>query len=182
MRLRTLMKSTTKSLKKQTNKLLKVAYLGIGTNKGLREKNILLALELLNKNPEIKISKISKLLKNPPQEGVKTGYFLNGAIKLLTTLNPTELLRFCKRIERKLGRNIQSSTHKKRPRTIDLDILFYENKIITTNKLIIPHPMLHKRYFVLIPLLEIGRNIIHPVYKTSIGKLYNNFFESKKFA
>lgn len=147
-----------------------VVFLGIGTNKGNRKRNISLALELLNKCKEIKILKISKMLKNPPQEGIKTGFFLNGVIKLLTSLTPIELLYYCKSIEKELGRKLV--VRKKTSRTIDLDILFYGNRIINENGLIIPHPMLHKRYFVLIPLREIEKDFIHPVYKKTIEELY----------
>ena len=160
---------------------LKKVFLGIGTNKGDREKNTSLALKLLGENKEIKILKVSRMLKNPPQEGVGYGYFLNGAIKLLTSLSPYELLMLCKKIERKLGRH--TNQRKKRSRTIDLDILFYENEIINTDKLTIPHPMIQKRYFVLTPLMEIGRNFVHPVLKKTIQELYLELDkELKKYA
>lgn len=168
-----------------------IAFLGIGTNKGDREKNISIALKLLSKNKNIKLLKVSNMLKNPPQEGIKSGYFLNGAIKLRTSLNPYALLRFCKRIERKLGRGLSKRRNgetarrrNKKPRTIDLDILFYGKEIINTEKLTIPHPMLHKRYFVLIPLMEVGRNYIHPTFKKSAKQLYEELNKSflKKYA
>lgn len=174
------MRSLTKNLNllKKVDKF-KTVFLGIGTNKGNREKNISLATTLLKENKQIKILKVSKMLKNPPQEGIRSGYFLNGAIKILTSLTPRELLYYLKRIERKLGRRTMSrrtgepeSLRKKKPRTIDLDILFYGNEVINTAELIIPHPMLHKRYFVLIPLLEIGKYIVHPVYKKTVEELY----------
>ncbi|MBI2996554.1 MAG: 2-amino-4-hydroxy-6-hydroxymethyldihydropteridine diphosphokinase [Candidatus Melainabacteria bacterium] len=149
-----------------------IAFLGIGTNKGDREKNILIALKLLSNNKEIKILKVSKMLKNPPQEGVKSGYFLNGAIKLLTSLTPFELLRLCKKIERRLGRKDTARRQRKKSRIIDLDILFYGNKIIKTNELTIPHPMIHKRYFVLIPLMEIEKDFKHPILNKTIEELY----------
>lgn len=164
-----------KKSKLRKPRALKTVFLGIGTNKGNRGGNILLALKLLRKNKEIKILKVSKMLKNPPQEGIKNGYFLNGAIKLRTSLSPEQLLKACKSIERKLGRPVGVSAYeysnKKRSRIIDLDILFYENKIIKTPELTVPHPMLHKRYFVLIPLLEIGKDVVHPVLKKSVKNL-----------
>lgn len=169
------------TLKKRNKQ--KVVFLGIGTNKGNREKNVSIALKLLSKNKYIKLLKVSNMLKNPPQEGIKSGYFLNGAIKLRTSLNPYALLRFCKQIERKLGRGLSKQQNKK-SRTIDLDILFYGKEIINTEKLTIPHPMLHKRYFVLIPLMEIGRNYIHPTFKKSAKQLYEELNKSflKKYA
>ena len=155
----------------------KTVFIGIGTNKGKREKNISLALKLLTKNKDIQIHKVSKMLKNPPQEGIRTGYFLNGAIKVLTTLSPHKLLQLCKKIERKLGRKTNrriresGNLRKKRARTIDLDILFYGNKIIKTKNLKIPHPRLHRRSFVLKPLNEIAPYFVHPLLKKSISHL-----------
>ena len=164
-------------------KEIKIAYLGIGTNKGNRETNISNTLKLLSEIKEIKILKVSKLLKNPPQEGIRNGYFLNGAIKVLTSLTPLELLKVCKRIERKLGRERTSSQagepanrRKKSSRVIDLDILFYGNEVIHTKKLIVPHPMIEKRYFVLIPLMEIGEKFVHPVLKKNICELCSDYF------
>ena len=163
-----------------TNKGKKVfkVFIGIGTNKGDRKRNIQIALNELNKHKEIRIIKISKMLKNPPQEGIKTGYFLNGAIKILTTLKPEELLKYCLKIEKHLGRirPQELKVHKKinKSRTIDLDILFYGDKIIKTKKLTIPHPRLHRRYFVLIPLMELDKTFIHPEFKESIHTLYTD--------
>ena len=161
---------------------LKTVFIAIGTNKGDREKNISIALKLLSDNKQIKLLKVSKMLKNPPQEGIKSGYFLNGTIKLLTSPSPSELKDFCKKIERKLGRREKTEKKKKTSRTIDLDILFYEDEIINTEELTIPHSMLHKRYFVLIPLLEIGENFVHPVFKKTIGELYSKLTNIKKYA
>lgn len=158
-------------------KVFKV-FLGIGTNKGDRKRNIQIALNKLSKHKEIRIIKVSKMLKNPPQEGIKTGYFLNGAIKILTTLRPTTLLKYCLKIEKYLGRirPQELKVHKKinKSRTIDLDILFYGDKIIRNKGLTIPHPRLHKRYFVLIPLMELDKTFIHPEFKESIQELYTD--------
>ncbi len=164
-------------------KVFKV-FIGIGTNKGDRKKNIQIALNKLNKHKAIRIIKVSKMLKNPPQEGIKTGYFLNGAIKILTTLRPEELLKYCLKIEKHLGR-IRSQELKvckkiNKPRTIDIDILFYGNKIIRNKNLTIPHPRLHKRYFVLIPLMELDKNLIHPGFKKSIYDLHTDLNKTIK--
>ena len=158
---------------------LKTTYLGIGTNKGDREKNISNALKLLSHIKGIKLLKVSKMFKNPPQEGIKSGYFLNGAIKLLTSLTPLELLKTCKSIERKLGRKI-GYRGKKRSRVIDLDILFYGNEVIDTKELTIPHLMIEKRNFVLIPLMDINEELIHPVLKKSVSELYSELGKGLK--
>jgi 2-amino-4-hydroxy-6-hydroxymethyldihydropteridine diphosphokinase len=171
------MKSSTKNHKPST------VLLGIGTNKGNRKKNLNNALDLLSKNKKIKIIQISKMLKNPPQEGIKSGYFLNGAIKIETSLTPLQLLKVCKGVERKLGREKRWGVSPSRQyfsRTIDLDILFYGNKIVKTKNLIIPHPKIEKRYFVLIPLLELEKKLIHPVLKKDLKTIYKSAFKFKR--
>lgn len=159
-----------------------IVFLGIGTNKGNRKKNISNAIELLSKNKKVKVLKTSKMLKNPPREGIKSGYFLNGAIKIETSLKPIELLRFCKTIEKKLGREIRPLDYKTMglkknrvrkyfSRTIDLDILFYGNKVIKSKNLTVPHPRIEKRDFVLIPFGEIAGDLRHPILKKTIEEL-----------
>lgn len=158
-----------------------IAYLGIGTNKGKRIENISTAINLLSEIKGIKLLKISKMLKNPPQEGIKTGYFLNGAIKIQTSLEPVELLKLCKQIEKKLGRTETRKLGKKISRVIDLDILFYGNKIVNKKNLTIPHPMIEKRYFVLIPLMEVGKDFKHPILRKSVKQLYMRYKKMKKY-
>ena len=164
-----------KEVKNMELQLLKTAYIGIGTNKGQREKNISSAIKLLSNTKGIKLLKVSKMLKNPPQEGIKNGYFLNGAIKLITALTPLELLKVCKRIEKRQGRKEAKRQGKKISRVIDLDILFYGNEIINTKELTIPHPMIENRYFVLIPLMEIAEKFMHPVLGKSVKELYIDY-------
>ena len=100
--------------KNEKGRLFK-AFIGIGTNKGNRKNNIQLVLDKLTKHKEIKIIKVSNMLKNPPQEGIKTGYFLNGAIEILTTLRPEKLLEHCLKIEKCLGRNREEKSRNKKP-------------------------------------------------------------------
>ena len=175
------MLKTKQNNSKESNLLsLKIVYLGIGTNKGIREKNISSAIKLLSNVKGIKLLKVSKMLKNPPQEGIKNGYFLNGAIKILTLLTPFELLKVCKGIEKKQGRKAARKEGKKISRVIDLDILFYGNEIIDTKELTIPHHMIEKRYFVLIPLMEISGKFIHPVLKKTVSELYSELGKGVK--
>lgn len=156
----------------------KKAYLGIGTNKGNKEENISSAIKTIKTIKEIKIVKISHLFKNPPQEGIKGEDFLNGAIEIQTCLTPSELLRTCKSIEEILGRKIIKNEKVKKSRIIDLDILFYENEILDFKDLNIPHKKICIRDFVLVPLLEIAPDFIHPIFNKSIKDLYLEF--SKK--
>ena len=127
-------------------------YLGIGSNLGDRRRNIRLAIQKINKLKDTKILKVSKIIQSKPVGGPLQRDFLNGTIKIKTKLPPIKLLKALKRIENELGRK---KTARFGPRTIDLDILLYGNKIINRKDLRIPHPRMFEREFVIKPLLEI---------------------------
>ncbi len=147
-----------------------VVYLGIGSNLGDRQANIDKALELLKENKEIKIQAVSAMIETEPEGEGLEGKFLNGAVKIDTDLLPLELLSQLKAVERRLGR---AKSAPNTPRTMDLDILFYEDVVIFEGKnLHIPHPRLAQRKFVLQPLVEIAPDFIHPKFKKSIKQLY----------
>jgi len=129
-----------------------VCYLGIGSNLGNRRNNIKKALDYLAKTRGIKIEKISRIYETEPVGGPAQGKFLNAAIKIKTSLTPQLLLKTIKNIEMDLGRR---KTVRFGPREMDLDILLYGNKIIKKRGLLIPHPRMFKREFVLRPLREI---------------------------
>jgi 2-amino-4-hydroxy-6-hydroxymethyldihydropteridine diphosphokinase len=93
---------------------------------------------------------------------------VNGVIKIETELEPLDLLRMLKAIESRMGR---AKTVRWGPRVIDLDILFFDEEVIKSEEVQIPHPSLHERQFVLIPLAEIDRNLIHPVLKKTVREL-----------
>ena len=142
------------------------AYIGIGSNLGIRENNIHAAIDLLGKN--VNIIQISSFIETTPMYYLEQGSFLNGAIKIETNLNPEELLKALQCIEKTMGRE---KLIDKGPRIIDLDILLYGNKIIKTKDLTIPHPLIRERFFVLKPLAEIAPNLVHPVLKKNIKGL-----------
>jgi 2-amino-4-hydroxy-6-hydroxymethyldihydropteridine diphosphokinase len=128
-------------------------YLGIGSNLGDRQKNIKLAIKKINSLKDTKVIKISRIIETKPVGGPrKQGKFLNAALKIKTNLTPSVLLKKLKNIECELGR---TKTVRYGPRPIDLDILFYGDKIINTKKLNVPHPKIFEREFVIKPLLEI---------------------------
>jgi len=131
-------------------------FIGIGSNLGDREKNIKKALEYLRKNPHIKIEKVSSIIETEPWGYTSQPKFLNGVIKIKTILSPLDLLKFLQEVEKNLGRERKI---KYGPRTIDLDILLYDDKIINSDQLKIPHPRMWEREFVLRPLLEIEPEI-----------------------
>ena len=129
-----------------------ICFLGIGSNLGDRRENIRKALKEISALKNTKIIKVSKIIETEPVGGPAQGRFLNAAIKLETDILPITLLKELKKIERKLGRTRQVRNG---PRTIDLDILFYADKIIKRKELTIPHPRIFEREFVLKPLSEI---------------------------
>jgi len=157
--------------------LVNEVYLGIGSNLGNRKKNIEKAKYLLTKN-SVKIVKSSSIYETYSWPNKKHPRFYNIVIKIITGLKPINLFFVIKDIEKKLGR-IKSKVNA--PRTCDIDIIDYKGigyKIETNNdKLLIPHPRLHNRNFVLFPLFEIEKNWKHPLKKTKIqdliGKLDN---------
>lgn len=143
-------------------------YLGIGSNLGDKKKNLLESIHLLEEDEECKVEQISSFLITEPVGGVEQDDFLNGALRIKTLKSPRELLGLIQQIEIRLKR--ERIIHWG-PRTIDLDILFYDNEIIQTEDLIIPHKELTNRMFVLEPLSEIAPWYKHPVINETIKQL-----------
>lgn len=128
-------------------------YLGIGSNLGDRQINIKSALKKISGLQETQAIKLSKIIETVPIGGPPGQRpFLNAVLKIRTSLSPASLLKELKQIEKLLGRKKSGRFW---PRTIDLDILFYADKVIRSKNLIIPHPRMFKREFVLKPLLEV---------------------------
>ena len=132
------------------------SYLGLGTNRGDRLNYLNQALNILNSHSNIKISKKSKLYETKAWGYTEQADFLNMCVEIETDLNPKDLLHVCQDVEKKLirERNIRWG-----PRTIDIDILFFNDIILQEEKLEIPHPRIKERAFVLIPLLDISNNL-----------------------
>lgn len=133
-------------------------YLCLGTNSGDRHANLLSAAELLP--PEATILSKSPIYKTPPWGYTDQPDFLNQVIKAETTLEPLALLDHIKNIEKRVGR---TATFHWGPREIDIDILFYDDLVYEGDKLTIPHPFLHERGFVLIPLADLAPELKHPL-------------------
>ena len=146
-------------------------FLGIGSNLGDREAHIEKALTLLKEHKEIDVIAVSSLIETEAVGGIPQPRFLNGAVKTRTDLKPLDLLAQLKIIERRLGRGKHGPNE---PRSIDLDILFYEDIVILEGKNItIPHPRLAERYFVLKPLAEIAPDFRHPRLQKTVQELYD---------
>lgn len=151
-------------------------FLGVGSNVGDRRANIEKALGILKEHEDIDVLAVSSLIETEPQGGPEQGLFLNGALKIKTSLFPTDLLSQLKIIERRLGR---TKTEVNGPRTLDLDILFYDDVVILEGKsLTIPHPRLTQRLFVLEPLLEIAPDFVHPRLGKTVRELHENYSQA----
>ena len=151
----------------------KTAFLAIGSNMGDKKKNIELAKYKLEKN-NIKIVKVSSKYETLSWPNKNNPKFINVVIKIKTDLSPLRLLEKCINIEKELGRK---RIKKNDPRTCDIDIVDYNQKILRKSKslnLALPHPEMHKRNFVLLPLFEIAKTWIHPIKKISVKELVNS--------
>ena len=132
-------------------------YLSLGTNLGERLDNLATARAMLS--PDVRVEKLSSVYETAPWGYSDQANFYNQVLLGKTMLTPLRLLNKLKRIEKMMGRE---QTFRYGPRVIDLDILFYESRIINTKRLQIPHPRLQERAFVLVPLVEIAPDFEHP--------------------
>lgn len=146
------------------------SFIGIGSNLGNRKLYIEKAIRFLKTSKDIVVEKVSSIYETNPVEGSSNqGKFLNGVIKIKTSLRPVVLLERLQNIEKVLRRK---RTVKNGPRTIDLDILTYGKQIIVEPNLLIPHPRLDKRKFVLRGFCQIAPNFVHPLLNKSIKEIY----------
>lgn len=136
---------------------MSICYIGVGSNLGDRQENIRLAIDKINRLKNTKVAKISSIIETEPVGGSPQGRFLNAAIEIQTELSPQQLLNNAQNIENELGR---VRTIKNGPRTIDLDILLFDNQKIREKDLIVPHPKILEREFVLVPLREIAPQMV----------------------
>lgn len=146
---------------------MSIVHIGIGSNLGKRQEHCLEAIRRLKQNGVV-LLKQSSLIETDPWGVADQPRFINLAVEAETALGPEELLRLMKEIERAMGRE---KTAHWGPRVIDLDILFYDDRIIDAPDLQIPHPHLQERDFVLIPLREIAPNKVHPILGKKVSEL-----------
>ena len=149
-------------------------YLGLGSNMGNRQGNLDRALELLSQR--LSTGKVSSIYDTEPVGNITQPHFLNLVCQVYTRLAPAELLALAKGIELKLGRARGTPNA---PRPIDIDILFYGDQVMETPALVIPHPRLAERAFVLVPLAEIAPDLIHPVNGQTIRELLQAVTETQ---
>ena len=143
-----------------------IVYLALGTNLGDRPDNLRAAIKAIS--PEIKVIVESKVYETPPWGYEDQPAFLNMAVKCETALDSESLLKRLKQLEVQLGRE---QSFRWGPRLIDIDILFYDDLILESESLTIPHARLQERAFVLVPLADIASDFVHPVLKETIKEL-----------
>jgi 2-amino-4-hydroxy-6-hydroxymethyldihydropteridine diphosphokinase len=145
------------------------AHLSIGSNLGDRARYCYAAVGMLSRHAQIHITAVSDLLETAPIGGpADAAPYLNGAISINTTLGPTALMDILLSIETAVGRVRQT---KWEPRVLDLDLLLYGDRIFSSDELMIPHPLMHQRRFVLEPLSQIAPAVVHPTLLMNITGL-----------
>jgi 2-amino-4-hydroxy-6-hydroxymethyldihydropteridine diphosphokinase len=153
-----------------------IVYIGIGSNLGDKVDQCQRAISEILKADRHQLLAKSSLFKTEPIGPTPQDWFVNGVIKIETDFDAGDLLRTLKVIESRLGR---TETFRWGPRSIDLDILLFDEKVIHTETFQVPHPSMHERQFVLIPLAEIDPNLVHPVLKKSVRELLEDLNEDQ---
>ena len=154
-------------------KLTNIVYIGIGSNLGDRRKKLKTAIKKLDDQEEIEILKISSILETAPVDNINQPDFINQVIKISTSFSPEELMCVTKKTEIDMGRKNKND---KGPRLIDLDILLYNDLILKTENLIIPHLEIKNRSFIVEHLIELDSEIVDPETKQ---KYYHILYGSK---
>ena len=156
-----------------------IVFLSLGSNLGDRLGYVQQAASILGTTKDIKIVATSSFYETEPWQMNSPNWFVNAIVQISTSLSPEELLIVIQRIESQLGRE-RSEKRDYTDRTIDIDILFYDDKIMNTDKLVIPHRFFHRRACMLVPMLEIAQDFVHPLFKKSISDLYDELEEPEQ--
>lgn len=152
------------------------AFLGLGSNLGDRKANVDNSIELFTRQPEVNLLEKASNYETEPVGPVQP-WFINTAIEIETSLSPEGLLDWSKEVEKRIGRI--ESIHWG-PRLVDLDLLLYDELVTDTEVLRLPHPEMAKRRFVLLPLIELEADLVHPELGTPLKELLTKTEENKK--
>jgi len=153
-------------------------FISIGSNMGDKYDNCIKGIGRLNRLDHTSVTDISHFYQTDPVDFIDQDWFVNGMVKITTLLGPVELMAGLKAIEQALGQFEKSVRFG--PRLIDLDIVFYDNLVMNQEAVILPHPRMHKRRFVLRPLCDIDANIIHPVLGQTAQSLLDAIKEGEQ--
>ena len=149
------------------------AYLCLGSNQGDRIGFIQQAASLIKMNDGISVVTTSSFYESEPWGMESEVWFVNAVMQIDTELDPYELLATLKLIEKQLGRTSKTVNGEYSDRNIDIDIIFYENENINDEDLVIPHAHFYERAFMIVPMLEIAQDFVHPVFNKTVSKLYD---------
>ena len=154
------------------NEGMAIVYLSLGSNKGDRVGYIQQATSILDGLDDTNLIRTSAFYESEPW-GVNTeNWFVNAMIEIKTSKTPQELLETCHKIEAQLGRNREIEGHYG-DRTLDIDIIFYDDQILNDENLTIPHKLFHQRAFTIVPMLELAPDFVHPTLKKTIMQLHD---------
>ena len=154
------------------------AYIGAGSNIGNKLLNCQNGIDSLIKSGKAVLKDQSRFYKTEPVDYKAQDWFINFVVKIETALDPFQLLKILKSIERDAGRVCDSVRFG--PRILDLDIIFFDDRVISSSTLVIPHPRMHKRRFVLKPICDIDSKIIHPVLMKDVQHLLDVLNENEQ--
>ena len=157
---------------------LHIAYISVGSNMGDRLQNCRKGVEALAEADNSRILAQSRIYQTEPVDYEDQDWFINMVVKLETPYDPFQLLDHIEDIQRAAGRTRDPIRFG--PRILDLDIILYDNRIIESERLVVPHPRMHKRRFVLKPICDIDPAIIHPVLKREIQFLLKQLGEEEQ--
>ena len=154
-----------------------LVYIGLGSNMGDGVKNCLRAMEAIGSDARNRLVQCSRFYRTEPVGKKDQDWFINGVAAVETAMSPRELMEFLLSVEKKMGR-----ARKERwgPRVIDLDILFYGERVLKEEGLQVPHPRLHERRFVLIPLKDIAPGLVHPVLQRTVSQILGELHTEEK--
>jgi 2-amino-4-hydroxy-6-hydroxymethyldihydropteridine diphosphokinase len=143
-----------------------IAFISVGSNIGDRKANCQSGIEAVAASGSVELTGVSKFYETEPVDYVDQDWFVNAVLRIETALAPLQLLNTLKDIEKTAGRS--ESALRFGPRILDLDILLFNDRVMKTDRLVIPHPRMHERRFVLKPICDIDPSVVHPLLKRSV--------------